>query len=836
MSGNSKSYFFSNKTTSNGNQFKRFAARSGADKPDGSNAIALINSRLNGTVMGTHQSATNTSSIGGTSTSTTTKATSKAGATSSSGWMTVKRRGVDDELIKRDSQKAKLDRLKQCQKGRTQRMKLLRKEVQQKQYKQQKARKTNSKTKQSWKKRQESSEDEESFSSGSSSEEEIILTSSSSDEESQPMEGEEEDDEDIKSPVPLPTGRTRSHSKPNIAYSKRRSSYTATNDPVIDVDREEEGEMRHQKDAQASNSEDDNLFLSKPTFSQKKNDTQSVQNSFHDEKTEPTESKGRSLQGNTQPKRRILEDSSSEEDDDDCKSSMKLAIKKSLSENNSHGYLSDDVPKEELRALEIAQKRSLEEYKNNNNLTQRDTQWLLESTSPAAASRFKRLKKQNSSCNENNNSNQVLLGKVFKGTTNHFQKNSNSKTIKKGSGKTDEVQYYSDDSSSSDATRGTDENNDDAMSFHGGDDEEDGAINDEATTVLETVNELSSRVLHRMQAFCNHLQETNSDKSTTSVQGMIVDGALAMSTFATTAEEEAANNEKALVSRDALSKCLSSEMMIHDYQLIGVNWMALMNTLECYDNRQGKKGKRRAKSNVNGVLADEMGLGKTVQTIAFLAWLKYGNTNKRKKENLSIVPSSSAHGVINLDDDSTSDDGEDDVENNQPALSNQATCPHLIVVPASVLSNWMREFEKVCPGLVVQIYHGTQEERMNLRSELRKRQEGSPDIDVILTTFSYFSNERNDDRKFLGKIKFDYMVVDEAHSLKNPKGKRYQELDRIKTSHRLLLTGTVSFFFPIYLSILLSLSCFNIQMYIPFCFIFSLSKTTLENCWHYCAF
>jgi SNF2 family DNA or RNA helicase len=96
---------------------------------------------------------------------------------------------------------------------------------------------------------------------------------------------------------------------------------------------------------------------------------------------------------------------------------------------------------------------------------------------------------------------------------------------------------------------------------------------------------------------------------------MIVDGALAMSTFSsrtpiTTAAEDnaAAQDGKALVSREALSKCISPKMVIHDYQLIGVNWMALMNTLECYDKRRGKMGRNRAKSNVNGVLADEMGL------------------------------------------------------------------------------------------------------------------------------------------------------------------------------------------------------------------------------------
>lgn len=64
------------------------------------------------------------------------------------------------------------------------------------------------------------------------------------------------------------------------------------------------------------------------------------------------------------------------------------------------------------------------------------------------------------------------------------------------------------------------------------------------------------------------------------------------------------------------------------------------------------------------------------------------------------------------------------------------------------------------------------------------------DVDVLLTTFSYFSGNKADDRAFLRRFDFDYMVVDEAHCLKNAASNAYQNLDRLETAHRLLLTGT----------------------------------------------
>jgi SNF2-related domain len=87
--------------------------------------------------------------------------------------------------------------------------------------------------------------------------------------------------------------------------------------------------------------------------------------------------------------------------------------------------------------------------------------------------------------------------------------------------------------------------------------------------------------------------------------------------------------------------------------------------------------------------------------------------------------------------------------------------PHLIVVPASVVSNWEREFQTFAPDMKVLKYHGTMEERTEMKHTLRaylKKQKGAHEVDVILTSISYFQKESSEDRLFLGKLKYDYMV------------------------------------------------------------------------------
>lgn len=139
----------------------------------------------------------------------------------------------------------------------------------------------------------------------------------------------------------------------------------------------------------------------------------------------------------------------------------------------------------------------------------------------------------------------------------------------------------------------------------------------------------------------------------------------------------------------------------------------------------------------NGILADEMGLGKTIQTIALLAHL---------------------------------------------AVEHEVWGPHLIVVPTSVMLNWEMEFKKFLPGFKIITYYGTQEER-------RKKRQGWLDNEkwnVWITSYTLITN----DQQIFKKKAWHYMILDEAHNIKNFQSLRWQTLLTFRTRARLLLTGT----------------------------------------------
>jgi len=112
------------------------------------------------------------------------------------------------------------------------------------------------------------------------------------------------------------------------------------------------------------------------------------------------------------------------------------------------------------------------------------------------------------------------------------------------------------------------------------------------------------------------------------------------------------------------------------------------------------------------------------------------------------------------------------------------TGPFLVVMPLSVLSNWMAEFERFCPQLKVVRLHGPKEERNRIKSE---ELNDLNEFDVLVTTYEMLVTEIN---FFKRRYVWASVIVDEGHRLKNEKSQLSEKLRSVPAVCRVVLTGT----------------------------------------------
>jgi SNF2 family DNA or RNA helicase len=153
------------------------------------------------------------------------------------------------------------------------------------------------------------------------------------------------------------------------------------------------------------------------------------------------------------------------------------------------------------------------------------------------------------------------------------------------------------------------------------------------------------------------------------------------------------------------------------YQREGVLWMLTME-----NQTSGPKG---------GFLCDEMGLGKTVQLVATML----GNPKPRT----------------------------------------------LIIVPKSIITQWVEEINRFAPHLTINIFDGP-ERRIK-------------DTDVTLAPYTLLTTKGGsvDAKTPLHMVQWDRVILDEAHEIRNKKSKLFKSVCRLQTQIKWIVTGTPVF-------------------------------------------
>lgn len=139
---------------------------------------------------------------------------------------------------------------------------------------------------------------------------------------------------------------------------------------------------------------------------------------------------------------------------------------------------------------------------------------------------------------------------------------------------------------------------------------------------------------------------------------------------------------------------------------------------------------KNAKVGLGSLIADDMGLGKTVQVLATCLKLKEEGTFK--------------------------------------------TMPGLIIVPTTLLTNWLREIERFAPALTVYLYHG-----FARKFSVKK-------CDLILTTYGMVRKELST----FSKRSWSFLALDEAQNIKNAQTAQAAAIRSLAAPIKIAMTGT----------------------------------------------
>jgi len=168
----------------------------------------------------------------------------------------------------------------------------------------------------------------------------------------------------------------------------------------------------------------------------------------------------------------------------------------------------------------------------------------------------------------------------------------------------------------------------------------------------------------------------------------------------------------------------SFKAKLRDYQQKGLNWLYFLHSLQ-----------------FGACLADDMGLGKTVQVLAFLNILK-----------------------------------------SEPKKSGVPKKATLLIIPASLISNWDNEIRRFSPEIKFFIAHPGAGSKKIVRAKGKKALDT---FDLVITTYALVQKY-----EWIKSYSWNYIILDEAQAIKNPATKQARAIKELTSFNRIIMTGT----------------------------------------------
>jgi len=159
---------------------------------------------------------------------------------------------------------------------------------------------------------------------------------------------------------------------------------------------------------------------------------------------------------------------------------------------------------------------------------------------------------------------------------------------------------------------------------------------------------------------------------------------------------------------------------LREYQQSGLNWLAFLNEL-----------------GFGACLADDMGLGKTVQVLALLDVWRTREGGER---------------------------------------------PNLLVLPASLVSNWASEIGRFAPEVRFFIAHP------HAHPDRAVPEQGPADLqqwDLVITTYGLVRKT-----PWIQAARWNCVILDEAQAIKNPGAQQTRAIKKLRAASRIVMTGT----------------------------------------------